>query len=74
MIELQLSAQEIQDICEALDDPGISEWHKQKLLVLRMHDAGAAHGFIIKCLRLSPTTIVCAQHGHSPDGVRVPCR
>jgi len=58
MIELHLSAREIQDICEALDDPSISEWHKQKLLALRMHHEGAAHGFILKCLRLSPTTLV----------------
>jgi transposase len=58
MIELHLSARQIEDICEALDDPSISERHKQKLLALRMHHEGAAHGFIIKCLRLSPTTLV----------------
>lgn len=58
MIELHLSTQQIEDICEGLADPSVSEWHKQKLLALRMHHEGAAHGFIIKCLRLSPTTLV----------------
>jgi len=58
MTELHLSGQQIADICEALDDPGVLEWHKQKLLVLRMHHEWAAHGFSIKCLRLSPTTLV----------------
>jgi hypothetical protein len=52
MIELHLIVQYIEDICEALTDPSISERHKQKLLALRMHHEGAAHGFIIKCLRL----------------------
>ena len=58
MIELHLSVQPIEDICEALDDPSISKRHKQKLLALRMHHEGAAHGFIMKCLRLRPTTLV----------------
>jgi hypothetical protein len=58
MIELHLSARHIEGICEALDVPSISERHKQKLLALHMHHEGAAHGFIIKCLRLSPTTLV----------------
>ena len=58
MIELHLSARHIEGICEALDDPSISERHKQKLLALRMHHEGAAYGFINKCLRLRPTTLV----------------
>jgi hypothetical protein len=67
MIELHLSAQQIEDICEALDDPNISEWHKQKLLALRMHHEGEAHGFIINCLRLCPTTLVAYLKGGLPE-------
>ena len=47
MTELHLSGQQFADICEALDDPVVSEWHKQKLLALRMHHEGAAYGFIV---------------------------
>ena len=71
MIELHLRGQQIADICEALDDPDVSEWHKQKLLALRMHHEGAAHGFIIKCLRLIPTTLVAYLKGRP---ARFACR
>lgn len=49
------------------ENPSISERHKQKLLALRMHHEGAAHGFIIKCLQLSPTTLVAYLKGGLPE-------
>ena len=57
MIVINLSAVEISDINEAIDDPEISEKNKIKLLVIRMHSEGAKHGLIAKCLNLHNNTI-----------------
>lgn len=57
MIRLEISLRDLEDIDEALDDPENGEKQKLKLLVIRMHFQGAEHGFIGRCLRLSPNTI-----------------
>ncbi|MDB6139046.1 MAG: Mobile element protein [Verrucomicrobiaceae bacterium] len=57
MISLDLTPQQIEDLAEALDDPGIEHRHKQKLLVIRMHHEKAGHGFIGRCLNLSQPTL-----------------
>ena len=40
-----------------MDDPSLSDKHRTKLLVIRMHSEGAKHGFIAKCLKLHANTI-----------------
>lgn len=57
MIQLELTAQEISDLAEALDDPATSEKNKIKLLAIRMHAEGAKSGFIAKCLNLHSNTV-----------------
>ena len=55
MISLKIADQDSIDIAEALDDPATSERYKTKLLVIRMHNEGAKHGFISKYLTFMPT-------------------
>lgn len=57
MIQLELTADEIRDLAEALDDPSISEENRTKLLVIRLHAEGAKSGFIAKCLNLHSNTV-----------------
>lgn len=57
MIQLELTAQDIRDLSEALDDPETSEKNKIKLLAIRMHAEGAKSGFIAKCLNLHSNTV-----------------
>lgn len=57
MISLDLTPQQIEDLAEALEDPGIEHRYKQKLLVIRMHHEKASHGFIGRCLNLSQPTL-----------------
>ena len=58
MIKLQLAEQEVTDIAEALDNPDVSEHGKKKLLAMTMHQEGAPHGFIGRCLRIRPSTLI----------------
>jgi transposase len=69
MIRLELSDQELSDIAEALDDPATPEKNKAKLLVIRMHHAGARHGFIAKVLNLHSNTITNHLKEYSKDGL-----
>lgn len=57
MTRIELSQADIQDIEDAMDDPSLSDKHRTKLLVIRMHTEGARHGFIAKCLKLHANTI-----------------
>jgi transposase len=57
MTHLHLSAQQLEDIAEALDDSAIEHYYKQKILVLRMHHEGVAHGFIGRILNISQPTL-----------------
>lgn len=57
MIDLQLTAQQLQDIGEALEDSDIEQRFHHKLLALRMHHEGASHGFIGRCLNISQPTL-----------------
>jgi len=52
-----MSQADIRDIEDAMDDPSLSDKHRTKLLVIRMHSEGARHGFIAKCLKLHANTI-----------------
>lgn len=58
MISLQLTNDDLEDIAEAMDDPGVSERAKKKLLVITMHQQGAQHRFIASCLRISAPTLI----------------
>ena len=58
MIKLMLSDEECEDLAEALDNPDVGDRFKKKLLVITMHRQGAQHGFIARCLRLSPTILI----------------
>ena len=57
MTRIELSQADIKDIEEAMDDPSLSDKHRFKLLVIRIHSEGAKHGFIAKCLKLHANTI-----------------
>ena len=57
MITLLLTSQQLGDLTEALEDPAIEHRYKQKLIALRMHHEGAAHGFIGRCLNISQPTL-----------------
>ena len=57
MTRIELSQADIRDIEDAMDDPSLSDKHRTKLLVIRMHSEGAKHGFIAKCLKLHANTI-----------------
>ena len=57
MTRIELSQTEIRDIEDAMDDPSLSDKHRTKLLVIRMHSEGAKHGFIAKCLKLHSNTV-----------------
>jgi hypothetical protein len=57
VIDLQLTAQQLQDIGEALEDNDIEQRFHHKLLALRMHHEGASHGFIGRCLNISQPTL-----------------
>lgn len=57
MITLLLTPRQLEDLIEALEDPAIEHRYKQKLLALRMHHEGAAHGFIGRCLNISQPTL-----------------
>ena len=57
MIRLELTDEQILDIAELLDDPTTADRAKTKLLVIRMHHEGAAHGFIAKVLNLHANSI-----------------
>lgn len=57
MITLLLTSRQLEDLTEALEDPAIAHRYKQKLLALRMHHEGAAHGFIGRCLNISQPTL-----------------
>ena len=57
MITLLLTSRQLDDLTEALEDPEIEHRYKQKLLALRMHHEGAAHGFIGRCLNISQPTL-----------------
>ena len=58
MIKLTLRDQEGDDLAEALGNPEVGARFKKKLLVMTMPQQGAQHGFIAKCLRISPTTLI----------------
>ena len=57
MTRIELSQADIRDIEDAMDDPSLSDKHRIKLLVIRMHSEEAKHGFIAKCLKLHANTI-----------------
>lgn len=57
MTLIELSQADIRDIEDAMDDPSLSDRCRTKLLVIRMHNEGAKHGFIAKCLKLHANTI-----------------
>lgn len=57
MTRIELSLTEIRDLEDAMDDPSLSDKHRMKLLVIRMHSEGAKHGFIAKCLKLHANTV-----------------
>ena len=57
MTRIELSQADIRDIEDAMDDSSLSDKHRTKLLVIRMHSEGAKHGFIAKCLKLHANTI-----------------
>jgi hypothetical protein len=57
MTRIELSQASIRDLEDAMDDPSLSDKHRTKLLVIRMHSEGARHGFIAKCLKLHANTI-----------------
>jgi transposase len=57
VITLLLTERQLEDLTEALEDPAIDHRFKQKLLALRMHHEGAAHGFIGRCLNISQPTL-----------------
>jgi transposase len=57
MTRIELSQADIKDIEDAMDDPSLSDKHRTKLLVIRMHSEGGKHGFIAKCLKLHANTI-----------------
>ncbi len=57
MTRIELTQADIKDIEEAMDDPSLSDKHRTKLLVIRMHSEGGKHGFIAKCLKLHANTI-----------------
>jgi len=57
MIRIELTPAQSDDLNEAMDDPSLSDKHRTKLLVIRMHAEGGKHGFIAKCLKLHQNTI-----------------
>jgi transposase len=57
MTRIELSQADIHDIEDAMDDPSLSDKHRTKLLVIRMHAEGGRHGFIAKCLKLHANTV-----------------
>ena len=57
MTGIELSQADICDIEDAMDDPSLSDKHRTKLLVIRMHSEGGKPGFIAKCLKLHANTI-----------------
>mgnify|MGYP000414371386 CR=1 FL=1 len=57
MTRIELSQDDIKDNEEAMEDPSLSDKHRTKLLVIRMHSEAAKHGFIAKCLKLHANTI-----------------
>jgi len=69
MIRLEITDLELIDIAEALDDPTTTEKNKTKLLVLRMHNEGAKHGFIAKVLNLHANTITNYLKEYSKGGL-----
>jgi transposase len=54
---IELSQADIRDIEDAMDDPSLSDTHRTKLLVSRMHSEGVKPGFIAKCFKLHANTI-----------------
>lgn len=57
MIRLNLTDADRELLAEALDDPEFDDRTKRKLMVVRMHDLKAPHGFIAKSLNLSKDTV-----------------
>ena len=53
MIRLELSAVELDNIAEVLDDPEIEPRLKNKLLVVTMHHERVQHAVIARCLKVS---------------------
>lgn len=69
MITLNLSDEDILDIEEALDSPEVCERSKKKLLAITMHHEGAPHGFIARCLRVSPNTLTAYLKEYRDAGI-----
>ena len=57
MTYLHLTAQQLDDIIEALEDSSIEPHNRSKLLALRMHHEGASHGFVGRVLNISQPTL-----------------
>lgn len=57
MLHLNLSAAELEDIAEALDDPSIDERAKRKLLAVRMHVLNVPHAAIAQTLNITDDTV-----------------
>lgn len=69
MVALTLTVRELEDIAEALDSPDVLEKCKVKLLVLRMHQEGVAHGIIARAVGRHPNTITAYLKEYSEGGL-----
>ena len=69
MVTLTLTDRELGDIAEALDSPDVMEKCKVKLLVLRMHREGVAHGVIARAVSRHPNTITAYLREYSEGGL-----
>ena len=57
MTYLHLTAQQPDDIIEALEDSSLEPHSRSKLLALRIHHEGASHGFVGHVLNISQPTL-----------------
>ena len=69
MVKLTLTDRELEAIAEALDSPDVMEKVKVKLLVLRMHQEGVAHGIIARAVSRHSNTITAYLKESSEGGL-----
>ncbi|MBL9178153.1 MAG: hypothetical protein JNM65_08820 [Verrucomicrobiaceae bacterium] len=69
MTYLHLSKQQLEDITEALEDSSLQAQQRNKLLALRMHHEGAAHGFIGRILNITQPTLRAYLAGYQEGGL-----
>ncbi len=70
MIRLELDADDLEEIAEALDDPETGDRSKLKLMAIRLHSLGTPHGHIAKALNVSADTVTnyCKTYLHGGIG------